>query len=102
MSGDGEAMDEPDIEAGARVIAENAVDAFMRERDGPPQIKPDARETAIGAVMLELIGVLPSEDSDQLAEACNRGLRVFARMGMTGPRVEAVDAGDGSVTMRSE
>ena len=39
---DDEAMDDPDLETGARVIAENAVDAFMRERDRPLGLKPRA------------------------------------------------------------
>ena len=94
-------MQDFDTETAARVIAENAVDAFMRERTGALGFKASARESAIGATMLELIGVLPTDDSDRLAEACNRGLQVLIRMGVQGPRVEAVDPDDGSVTMHT-
>ncbi|SEP10137.1 hypothetical protein SAMN02799625_04681 [Methylobacterium sp. UNC300MFChir4.1] len=89
-----------DAETAARVIAENAVDAFMRERVGALGLKPGAREAAIGATMLELMGVLPSDDSVRLAAACNRGLEVLIQMGVSGPCVEGVDPDDGSVTMQ--
>ena len=60
----------------------------------------EVRKPLIGAVMLVLIGVLPTDDSDRLSEACNRGLQVLIPMGVHGPRVAAVDPDHGSVTMQ--
>ncbi|MCJ2134438.1 hypothetical protein MKK69_10300 [Methylobacterium sp. J-026] len=45
-------MQEFDAETAARIIAENAVSAFLRNRSGPLNLKPDARMLAIGAVMV--------------------------------------------------
>jgi hypothetical protein len=93
-------MSEPDIETAAKIIAENAVSAFLRNRSGPLNLKPDARMLAIGAVMAELVRILPTDSGAQAADACNRGLAFFSQMGIDGPLVSDVDMADGSVTVR--
>ena len=62
-------------------------------------LKADARLLAIGAVMAELMRVLPTESGARAAEACNRGLAFFNRMSIDGPAVSDVDMDDGSVTV---
>ncbi|MBP28119.1 hypothetical protein [Methylobacterium sp.] len=93
-------MQDFDAETAARVIAENAVAAFLQYRSGPLNLKADARLLAIGAVMAELVRVLPTSSGAQAAEACNRGLAFFNRMGIDGPAISDVDMDDGSVTVR--
>lgn len=88
-----------DAETAARVIAENAVSAFLQYRSGPLNLKADARPLAVSAVMAELIPILPTDSGAQAAEACNRGLMLFGRMGVDGPTISDVDMDDGSVTV---
>lgn len=92
---------DPDIDTAARIIAENVVSAFERERDGIGGFIGAGRDMAIAGVMRELLNVMPTDDSDVLAAACNRFLDRLSTMSMPGPRVEAVDPDDGSVTMVS-
>ena len=84
----------------ANLIAENAVLAFERERDGAG-FHQTGRDTAIQMLVRELLTVMPTGDGYVLAAACNRGLDQCEAMGMPGPRVLVVDPGDGAVTMRS-
>ena len=93
-------MSGPEIEVAAQVIAENVVSAFEREREGAGGFIGAGRDMAIGGLMRELLAVMPTDDSDVLTAACNRFLDRLADMYMPGPRVEAVDPDDGSVTMR--
>ena len=93
-------MSGPDIETAARIIAENVVSAFERKRDGVGGFIGAGRDMALAGLMRELLGVMPSDDSDVLAGACNRFLDRLATMNMPGPRVDAVDPDDGSVTMQ--
>ena len=93
-------MSGPDSETAAKVIAENVVSAFEREREGAGGFIGAGHDIAIGGLMRELLAVMPTDDSDVLAAACNRFLDTLATMSMPGPRVEAVDPDDGSVTMR--
>lgn len=94
-------MHTPDLERVAHVIADNVVSAVMRDPQSPLRDTPAAREAAVTAIMVELLRVLPTEDSDRLAEACNRGLGELMITEASGPVVEAVDPDDGSVTMMS-
>lgn len=90
------------VEAAAKIIAENVVWAFEHGRHGVGGFKHIERAAAADELMRVLLGVMPTADSAVLATTCNGVLaEIFAAMGLTGPRVEAVDAEDGSVTMRS-
>ena len=88
----------PDLELIAQIIAENVASALVRAHVGG--FEESEREIVVRGLMRELLLVLPTDDSGHLAEACNRGLQVLVRTGVQGPRVEAVDPDDGSVTMR--
>jgi len=95
-------MQGPDIETAARIIAENVVLAIEHGRHGIGGLKRPAHTAAISELMRTLLSVMPTDDSATLATACNSVLAdIFAAMGLTGPRVEAVDPDDGSVTMIS-
>lgn len=92
----------PNLEQAAQVIAENVVSAVVRDPASPLRDTPMARDAAITAIMVALLRIMPTDDSNQLAAACNRGLDdVVGAMGLNGPRVEAVDPDDGAVTMTS-
>lgn len=92
-------MTGPDLEQAAQVIAENVVSAVVRDPLSPLRDTPMAREAAVSSIMIELLRVMPTEDSDRLADACNRGLRDLVITGAVSPIVTAVDPDDGSVTM---
>lgn len=94
-------MHGPDVEVAAKVIAENVVSAFEHEREGKNGIISLSRDMAVGGLMRELLAVMPTDDSDVLAAACNHFLDRLAMMTMPGPRVDTVDPDDGSVTMRA-
>ena len=89
-------------ERAAKIVAENVVSAVMRDPSSPLRNTPRAREAAVTAIIIELLRVMPTRDSDRLAAACNRGLSELLIAASSGPRVEAVDPDDGSVTMRQE
>jgi len=89
----------PNLEQAAQVIAENVVSAVIRDLSSLRDT-PMARDAAVTAIMIELLRVMPTEDSDRLAEACNRGLGELVITEALGPIVEAVDPENGSVTMR--
>jgi hypothetical protein len=93
-------MHGPDAENAAKIIAENVVLAFERDDDGAGAFLAGGRDMAVAGLMRELLDVMPTEDSNTLAVACNRFLDRLATMSTPGPRVEAVDPDDGSVTMR--
>ena len=90
-----------DAETAAKIIADNVVSAYARDRDGSGALNPGVRDIVVGKLVQALVRVLPSEDGAFLATVCNFTL-VDALGGMDtgGPRVEAVDPDDGSVTMR--
>lgn len=91
-------MYSPDVEQVARVIAENVASAFERMcNDGV--FEENERETVVQGLMRELLTVLPTASGETVAYVCNRHLAVLAECGMHGPRVEAIDLDDGSVTM---
>jgi hypothetical protein len=91
----------PDLEQFATLIADNVVTAFERDQGGVP-FPPTMRVTLVSVLVRSLLLVLPTTSSNALAAACNRGLDdVVGAMGLGGPRVEAVDPDDGSVTMTS-
>ncbi|SDO56382.1 hypothetical protein SAMN05216360_12749 [Methylobacterium phyllostachyos] len=92
----------PNLEQAAQVIAENVVSAVVRDPASPLRDTPMARDAAITAIMVALLRIMPTDDSNQLADACNRGLGELAIIGALGPLVNAVDPDDGSVTMRTE
>ena len=89
----------PGVERAAQVIAENVVSAVLRDAVSSLRDTQVGREAAVTAIMIELLRVMPTEDSDRLADACNRGLSELVITGVSGPIVEAVDPDDGSVTM---
>ncbi|GJE14970.1 hypothetical protein [Methylobacterium longum] len=89
----------PNLEQAALVIAENVVLAVVRDLSSSLRDTPMARDAAMTAIMIELLRVMPTEDSDRLAEACNYGLGELVITGALGPIVEAVDPDDGSVTI---
>jgi hypothetical protein len=93
-------MHGPDAENAAKVIAENVVSALERDEYGAGAFLAGGRDMAVAGLMCELLGVMPTEDGGVLAAACNRFLDRLATMSTPGPRVEAVDPDDGSVTMR--
>ncbi|KAA0122854.1 hypothetical protein CIW48_15545 [Methylobacterium sp. P1-11] len=93
-------MHSPDLERVAHVIADNVVSAVIRDPQSPLRDTPSAREAAATAIMVEVLRILPTEDSDRLAQACNRGLGELMITEASGPVVTAVNPGDGSVTMR--
>jgi hypothetical protein len=80
----------PDIATAAKIIAENVVSAVEHGRHGIGGFKHPAHAAAVTELMRALLCVMPTDESTVLAD-------IFAAMGLTGPRVEAVD---GSVTMR--
>jgi len=87
------------LEQAARIIAENIASAF----ESPPNrrsFQVGEREIVVAGLIRELLPVLQLAESDTLAQACNRYLAVMAEVGIFGPRVEAIDPGDESVTMR--
>ena len=89
----------PELERFATLIADNVVSAFERDRDGAP-FHPTMRVTLVSVLVRSLLLVMPTTSSDALAAACNRGLDdVVGAICLVGPRVEAVDPNDGSVTM---
>ncbi|MCJ2067490.1 hypothetical protein MKK75_01495 [Methylobacterium sp. J-030] len=93
-------MPSPDLEQFAPLIADNVVSAFERDRDGLP-FHPTMRVTVVSVLVGNLLPVLPTRSSDVLATASNCGLDdVAGVIEIGGPRVEAVDPDDGSVTMR--
>lgn len=92
-------MTGPDLEQAAQVIAENVAAAFERAHD-EVAFEENEREMVVAGLMRELLVILPTASSDALAAACNRHLSLLAECGISGPRVEAVDPDDGSVTMR--
>lgn len=89
----------PGVERAAQVIAENVVSAVLRDAVSSLRDTQMGREAAVTAIMVELLRVMPTEDSGRLADACNRGLSELVITGVSGPIVEAVDPDDGSVTM---
>lgn len=90
----------PDLERFATLIADNVVSTFERDRDGAP-FRPTMRVTVVSVLVRSLLLVMPTASSHALASACNRGLDdVLEAIGLGGPRDEAVDPDDGSVTMR--
>ena len=91
----------PDIETAAKVIAEKVVSAVIRDLSSSLRDTPMARDAAITTIMIELLRVMPTEDSSRLADACNRGLGELVITEALGPVVEAIDPDDGSVTMRA-
>lgn len=94
-------MPTPDLERFATLIADNVVSTFERDRDGAP-FHPTMRVTVVSVMVRSLLLVMPTTSSGALAAACNRGLDdVVGAMGLSGPRVEAVDPDDGAVTMTS-
>lgn len=52
-------MQGPDTETAARIIAENVISAFERERDGVGGFIGAGRDMALAGVMRELLGVCP-------------------------------------------
>lgn len=94
-------MHGPDVETAAKIIAENVVSAVARDPMSPLRDTPRAREAALAAIMIELLRVMPTGDSDRLADACNRGLGGLVITEASGPVIEAVDPDDGSVTIRA-
>ena len=96
----GMAVTGPNLEQAALVIADNVVSAVIRDVSSSLRDAPMARDAAVTAIMIELLRVMPTEDSNQLADACNRGLAKLEITGVAGPLVGAVDPDDGSVTMR--
>ena len=94
-------MHGPDIEIAAKIIAENVISAVEHGRHGIGGLKRAEHAVALADLMHAVLNVMPTDDSAVLAAACNSVLAdIFAAMGLTGPRVEAVDPDDGSVTMR--
>ena len=94
-------MHGPDIETAAKIISENVISAAEHGRHGIGGLKRTEHAAAIAELMHALLSVMPTEDSATLAAVCNSVLaEIFAAMGLTGPRVEAVDPDDGSVTMQ--
>ena len=94
-------MPSPGLERSAQIIAENVISALEHGAHGIGGLKSDARTAAIAELMRRLLQVMPTDQSAVLAAACNTVLEeISAAMGLTGPRVEAVYLGDGSVTMR--
>ena len=90
----------PDIETAAKIIVENVVSALEHGQHGIGGLEQVEHAAAVSVLMRALLNVMPTEDSATLAAACNSILAdIFAAMGLTGPRVEAVDPDDGSVTM---
>jgi hypothetical protein len=92
-------MPSPGLERTAHIIAENVASAIARDPASPLRDRPRAREAVLTAIMVELLRVMPTDDSDRLAAACNRALDELAITGLPRPRVSAVDPDDGSVTM---
>lgn len=93
-------MHGPGFESAVKVIAENVGSAFERHDDGAGAFLAAGRDMAVAGLMRELLAVMPTEDSDVLAAACNRFLDRLATMSTPGSRVEALGPDDGSVTMR--
>lgn len=75
----------PNLEQAAQVIAENVVSAVVRHLSSSLRNTLVARDAAITAIMIELLRVMPTEDSDRLAEACNRGLGELMITGVLDP-----------------
>ncbi len=87
-------------ERAAKIVAENVVSAVMRDPSSLLRNTLRAREAAVTAIIIELLRVMPTRDSDRLADACNCGLGELLIAPASRPHIEAVDPNDGSVTMR--
>ena len=88
------------LESSAHIIAENVASAFERAC-ADPDFDDFSRETLVARLLRELLSVMPTQCSNTLTAACNHALDNTAGvMGFSGPRVEAVDPDDGSVSMR--
>jgi hypothetical protein len=92
-------MPSPGLERTARVIAENVASAVERGLDSSA-LHPLIREALMVELLRELLSVMPTSSGLDLADACNRCLHRIAGLHLPIPRVEAVDPGDGSVTMQ--
>ncbi|MGU3330317.1 hypothetical protein ACLBXB_25670 [Methylobacterium mesophilicum] len=93
-------LDSPTLESAAHIIAENVVSAVERECNDA-SFDDLARETVVARLLREILFAMPTRSSRALATACNRALDNTAGvMGLSSPRVEAVNPDDGSVTMR--
>ncbi|TXN00060.1 hypothetical protein FV242_23340 [Methylobacterium sp. WL64] len=93
-------LNSPTLESAAHIIAENVVSAVERECNDAG-FDDLARETVVARLLREILFAMPTRSSKTLATACNRALDNTAGvMGLSSPRVEAVDPNDGSVTMR--
>ncbi|MCJ2051026.1 hypothetical protein [Methylobacterium sp. J-070] len=97
----GEARLGPDPVQAARIIAENVASAVERSWKGKPFYAGD-RKIIVADFMRELLPGLLAEDKGTLVEDCNRHIVIVAEVGIRGPRVEAVEPDDGSLTTRQE
>jgi hypothetical protein len=88
----------PEIEAAARIIAENVISAVERERENT-SLHPLICEALTVELLRGLLSVMPTQSGTVLADACNRCLDRIADLHLPTPRVAAVDPEDGSVTM---
>jgi hypothetical protein len=94
-------MHGPEVEIAAKIIAENVILAVEHGQHGVGGLKRTEHTAALADLMRALLNVMPTDDSADLAAACNNVLAdIFAAMGLNGPRVEAVHLNDGSVTVR--
>ena len=91
----------PGLESAAHIIAENVASAFERAR-ADADVNDLFRETVVARLLREILFVMPTQCSNTPTAACNCALdNTVGVMGLSGPRVEAVDPDDGSVTMRA-
>ena len=94
-------MQSPNLESAAHIIAENVASAVERAY-GDALFDKLEREAVVARLLSEILSVMPTRSSSTLATACNRALdNTTGVMGVSGPRVEAVDPDDGSVTIRT-
>ncbi|MCJ2133394.1 hypothetical protein MKK69_04840, partial [Methylobacterium sp. J-026] len=85
------------LESAAHIIAENVASAFVYACDGA-DFDDLSRETVVARLLREILSVMPTRCSNTLTAACNHALdNTVGVMGLTCPRVEAIDANDGSV-----
>ena len=93
-------MQSPGLESSAHIIAENVASAFERACSDA-YFDDFPRETLVARLLRDLLSVMPTHCSNALTAACNHALdNTDGVMGLSGPRVEAIDPDDGSVTMR--
>ena len=93
-------QDTPDLDKAARSIAENVYAAFARM--AAMSAEPLAEQTVLTRLIEAIRPQIARGSMQAIMDAANGALDAWEQRDpdVRGPRVEAVDPGDGAVTMR--